>query len=459
MPKRSLHDIRIRGREILTGPRGWLLLLALAACFHVAITVSVFIVGRTRLLPAQFDQNGLGAFASDSFFYQGDVSALIDKLKTQGFMAWLQSVAPLHIKLYSLSYLFFSRWMSPNIVTYEPLNLFYYLAILGLVYKLGETVVDRRAGLIAMIIIGVWPSFLMHTTQLIRDPLLIVAVLFFILVVATWLTEASSFKWDLLIVAPAVLAVLTIWIVRLAMWDAVHAIVLMGIVLLIVRAVRERRFFAGHAVNAVILCVAIVAIPQSQTVKSQQRREADIGKPLIAERAAAMPIQKRIEERREGFAKLKTSSTGSAASTASNIDDDKNLLTAGDFIRYLPRATEIGFLAPFPNMWFVKGGNVGRTGRIISGFETFATYLLEILAIVGLWRERRNLAAWLMAFTTTSALIALGYIVLNIGSLYRFRYPFLMLIVVLACAGATFLWDRYYGRTNAVTELKPASSN
>lgn len=442
MEIKSLHDIKDKGREMLAGPRGWLLLLAFAACFHLVTTVSVFIIGRTRLLPAQFDQTGLGAFASDSFFYQGDVSSLVDKLTNQGVMVWLGSVAPLHIKLYSLSYFFFSRWMSPNILTYEPLNLFYYLAILWLVYKLGETVFDRRVGLLAMIITGVWPSFLMHTTQLIRDPLLIVAVLFFILVVAAWLTKVSSFKWDLVIVVPAVLAVLTIWIVRLAMWDAVRAIVLMGIILLIIRAVRERRFFAGHAVNAVILCIAIVAIPQSKTVRSQQRREADIGTPLIAERAAAMPIKERIEERRQAFAKLKASETGSHAS---NLDDDKELLTAGDFVRYLPRAAEIGFLSPFPNMWFAKGGSVGRTGRIISGAETLLTYVLEVLAVFGLWQHRKNLAAWLIAITTASALIALGYIVLNIGSLYRFRYPFLMLIIVLACAGATFVWDKYLG--------------
>jgi hypothetical protein len=437
--------------EIRTNPKGWLLLLVFAACLHVATTASIFVVGRASLMPSKFNASGLGEFASDSFFYQGDIVSLNDKLEHQGPLVWLKSVAPLHIKLYSLSHFFFSPWMAPNVLTIEPLNLIYYLVILYLVYQLAERIFDRSTGLLAITLIALWPSFLMHTTQLIRDPLLIVAVLFFILVVASWLTKTTSFRRDLAIVVPAVLAVLTIWIVRLAMWDAVRAIVLMGIVLLFIRHVRERRFFAAHIVNAIILTVAILTIPQSQTVKSQQRREADIGRPLIAERVADLPVTKRMEERRQAFAKLKNVKV---SSNASNLDNEIQLNSPGDFIQYLPRAAEIGLFAPFPNMWFAKGSQVGRTGRLISGVETVVTYALEALMFVGLWQKRKNLAAWLLVLTTVSALTALGFIVLNVGSLYRFRYPFLMLIIVLGAGGATFLLRRYaHGNKQLAHEL------
>jgi hypothetical protein len=224
-------------------------------------------------------------------------------------------------------------------------------------------------------------------------------------------------------------------------------IAILGIILLIVRHLREKRFFAGQIVHAVILSLAIVMIPQSQTVKSQQRREADIGRPLLAETVAQLPVSERIEKRRQAFANLKQTRTGS---TASNIDSDVQFDTVADLIAYLPRAAAIGFFAPFPNMWFRQGAQVGRTGRLLSGFETLITYLLEALALVGLWQARKNLAAWLLAFTTVSGLTALGLIVSNIGSLYRFRYPFLMIIIIFAAGGAGHLMQSRAGRQRTV---------
>lgn len=390
-------------------------------------------------MPGQFNRDGLGAFASDSFFYQSDLAALTDKLKSQGPITWLKAVAPLHVKAYSLSYLPFSFWTGPNILTFEPLNLFYYLAILGLVYKLGETVFDRQTGLISMTVMALWPSFLMHTTQLIRDPILIVAILVFILVISHWLAKVPRFYWSLLAVIPAVLAVLTIWIVRLAMWDAVRVIMLTGLVLLLARHLLKRRLFLGPIINAIILSFAIMTIPQSHAVKSQQRRESDGKRPLLAERVATLTLWQRIGQRRSAFGDLRRIES---SSTASNIDDEVTFNTMGDLVRYLPRAMALGFFAPFPNMWFAKGGQVGRTGRLLAGFETLVTYMMELLALVGLWHARKNLAAWLLAVTTVAGVTALGLIVLNIGSLYRFRYPFLILIVIFAAGGSLHLLRR-----------------
>jgi hypothetical protein len=205
--------------------------------------------------------------------------------------------------------------------------------------------------------------------------------------------------------------------------------------------------FAGHVLTAIVLGAAIMFIPQSQSVKSQQRREVDVGKPMLAERVAQLTIWQRIGKRRQAFANVKKIQT---SSTASNIDEEVQFNTMGDFVRYLPRATALGLFAPFPNMWFQRGGQVGRTGRMIAGFETLLTYFLVALAIVGLWHNRRNMAAWLLGGTAIAGITALGLIVLNIGSLYRFRYPFLMLIVMLAASGAVHLWQTRVARRRGI---------
>jgi hypothetical protein len=412
-------------------------LLLLAAGLHITVTAGVFVIGRFGLMPTQFDGNGLGQFAFDSFVYQDDIVGLTDKLSSQGVVPWLKAVAPLHIKLYAFSHALFSHWTAPNVLTIEPLNLFYYLAVLCLIYKLGEKLFDRRTAVLAALLVALWPSFLLHTTQPLRDPLLTVAVLLFVYVTTCWLTEDFTYRQGMLALVPAALAVLTIWIVRLAMWDVVLAVTLLGAVLLVIRLLRERRLLRGNILSVLLLSGVILLIPQFKPILQMlQKREAGKGSPLIAEQVYDLPIWERVARRRQGFADLKKDEHSSAAS---NVDEDVKFSSTADIVRYVPRALEIGFLAPFPNMWFEDGSQVGLTGRLLSGFETLCMYLLELLSLLSLWRLRKKLAVWLWLGTVIFGVTALGLIVLNIGAFYRLRYPYHMLIVVLGTAGATQL--------------------
>src|ERR1041385_8949187 len=156
-------------------------LLLILAIVQVAVTTAVFVVGKRAWMPSQFNSNGLGSFASDGFTYQDEVVELGEILKTQGVRAWATWPTQLHVRIYSLPLVVLSPWMDFSVLAVEPVNLTYYLAILLLVLKLAETVIDRRTGMLAAAIVGLWPSFLLHTTQLLRDPLLITVFLIFVL--------------------------------------------------------------------------------------------------------------------------------------------------------------------------------------------------------------------------------------------------------------------------------------
>src|SRR5712671_7531851 len=226
--------------------------LIFSAGLHLAITTTMFLIGKLSLMPGQFDSNGLGRFAADNYLYQIDIALLSNELSQLGIMAWLNAAAPLHVKLYFISHVIFSHWTGLNILTIEPLNLVCYLAILFLVYKLGEMIFDRLTAMLATIIVGLWPSFLLHTTQLLRDPLLIAAILVFLVVITSWLTRDYSYRESAGIFVAGALAAFTIWIVRLAMWDVIRVVALAGIVLLFVRFLREKRILRWTLVNAVL---------------------------------------------------------------------------------------------------------------------------------------------------------------------------------------------------------------
>ena len=161
--------------------------------------------------------------------------------------------------------------------------------------------------------------------------------------------------------------------------------------------------------------------------------EGSGGQPTLAEEVADLSVWDRIAIRRQGFANLKKDEL---SASSSNIDEDVVLNNRTDVALYLPRACFIGLLAPFPNMWFVKGTQVGTAGRLVSGGETLLSYILGLLALICLWQRRENLAVWLLVGTVVCGVTALGLIVLNIGAFYRLRYPYWMLIVVLGAGGA-----------------------
>jgi len=133
----------------------------------------------------------------------------------------------------------------------------------------------------------------------------------------------------------------------------------------------------------------------------------------------------------------------------SNIDTDVQFDGLGDVIRYLPRATAIGLFAPFPAMWFAAGDRVGLYGRLLSGLETLLIYMIELLALVCLWTQRRHLAAWLLLSIVLLCVTALGLVVTNVAALYRMRYTFWMLLILLGAQGIVRIRDAFFARRRA----------
>lgn len=425
-------------------------LMAGAVVLHLLLVTLVFVVARFGLLPSQFDANGIGQFAFDSYRYQAEAGALADLLAKKEFAEWLAAPPELHVKLYSLPFALLGSRIGFNILSAEPLNLLYYLSTLGLVFIIAEETFGRRAGLIAAATVALLPSFLMHTTQLLRDPLLVVAFLALIWIVLQWLTKAHSWRRGVSAGLMAALVVLTIFVVRQAIWDVVRVVAGLGTVLLVVRQVRERRVLAGNLVSTALLIAAIAIIPHYKTMFQVAPKVAADGKPFIAEQTFGSPLWARVAERRLGFVHPQGEQT--VGTPASNIDVDVQFNGWRDMIRYLPRAAAVGFFSPFPNMWLANGNQVGSTGRKLSGLEMLLTYPIELLAFAGLWHERGRLTVWLLSLTTLVGVTALGLIVLNIGSLYRVRYPFWMLLVVLGAGGVTQLYARIITRSGSAAE-------
>jgi hypothetical protein len=147
------------------------------------------------------------------------------------------------------------------------------------------------------------------------------------------------------------------------------------------------------------------------------------------------------------FLTLSVVRSGYAGSVGgSNIDTDVSFHSALEFLPYLPRALQIGLAAPFPASWFGQGTNRATTAmRAISAVEMVFVYAALLFLPYTLWRWRRQTEVWMMFGFCIIFLLIYSYITPNIGSLYRTRYGFLMLLLPLGIAGAIALRQRALG--------------
>lgn len=411
----------------------------------MALTITVFLIGHFRLAPGFFDTNGIGiTFAIDGATYRRIASDMALQWQHVGFSSWLDAKAPLHGKLYSIPFVFTGRLVGHNILAIEPLNLFYYLAILTTVYLLGREIFNARAGLLAAAIVGLWPSFLFHSTQLIRDPLAICCFLTLLLVLVLLLKRNVVWKRALLLGLAGMILVSVFWVARGNMWNAVVVAVALTLLLLLYRMIRERKFMIGNAIVMIVIVFAMLFVPsrlESTTLAGHRAPRTPLAIPSASQPAPEEGVLPRaidqIRHRRGGFRTY--------TAQESNIGSEVQFQDVGDILRFVPRAAVVGFFAPFPRMWF-EAGSYGTAGRAISGLETLAMYFLYVAVAFCLWRERRQIAIWLVFLTASAGLIGLGLVVVNAGALYRLRYVFWIMLIVIAAQGILHLTVR---RTNA----------
>jgi hypothetical protein len=411
--------------------------LAAVAIAHVILTLSVFAIGRLGVAPQKIDRDGIGEFARDSRVHKAGVDSLVGLLRQGQIQSWIKSSDPLHVKIYSLCALPLEPLLGNNILAVEPLNLLFYIAILALTFSLGRIIAGDRAAWFAAFIVAFWPSLLLHTTQFLRDPLVIAAIL--TLTMALLLTLKRDLSWRLAaaVILAGGVAIYLVWHTRPEIWLVITAIVLVSVMLLLIKVAATRKLLAVNLLAMTSLMALSIGMPRPAVgVVSLPLTSSPPGTGSTA--ASAPSIASRIALARDKFIDESRNVSGSL------IDDDVVFSSSGDVVRYIPRALEIGYLAPFPSMWFKDGYNVGLAGRVISGIETMLTYLIEILACIFVWRHKGDFGVWLLVLATVLGMVALGLVVANLGTLYRMRYPFWILLVIM---GAASLVDLYDART------------
>jgi hypothetical protein len=440
-------------------------LLVAAAVLHVALALGLHSAGRAQVAPGLIDGDGImGSFAFDSYEYRSGAVRLAGVLKEGGVLAWAGEAQPLHVRPLSLLFALLGPVSGHGTLSAEPFNLLCYLTVVGLTLLLGREVGGPRAGLFAAGAVALWPTLLLHTLQLLKDPLFIAGALALVLCVTTWLTRTYGPREAAGAVALMGVTTLLLLLVRPIFVIVVFALVLVGAALLAVRQIRERRLLYWNmaapcvmlAAGALMLPLLLFKPPVGQRFKHYPSDGGGAQKNAVGagERVATvvtyLPRAATSEDgttsrvgrlvaaadkaaHRVGTVRYRFSATYTEA--GSGVDRGVRFDNLKSLILYLPRAFAVGFWAPFPDTWVGAGRRVGSVGKLLSGAETLVMYLVQLLALVAILRPPRRLASWLLLAVTAFGVTGLGLVVPNVGALYRFRYTFWVLLLVLGAKG------------------------
>jgi hypothetical protein len=442
---------------------------------HLVVVLSIYFVGRSGVLPA-VSQSGIVAFASDSRVYQLQTGELEATLRQEGIVTWLQTPSPPHVKLYSLSSTVLSPLFGQTMLSMEPLNLFYYLATLLLIFYLGRETYGEKEGLIAAgMFVILCPSYMLHTTQLLKDPLFVVLALILLLVSLRCLTRQYSLVEGLVAGAAGGIVAGSLWLVKNSVWWLVLTIIVLGGILSVARQVHGRSAIKGNLAS--IALTLLIALSTSYLVTpywlpkeywAPYKPKAQGLSPTAGESVAATPAGGSVQTPAPQDAHAGARRGGLSSRVAgyldytraqfielypdagSNVDTQVRFKGAADVVLYIPRAMLIGLCAPFPGMWLHAGENVGTAGRLLSGVETLLMCFVELLALQSLWHRRRQAPVWLLILIALIGVLALGMVVVNVGALYRQRYLFWILFVIVGAGTVSRIhgWLRVRGALN-----------
>ena len=379
----------------------------------------------------------------------------------------------------------------PEPWTVIPLNAALHAAAAVVLIVIIQRFTSRwQYALIASLPFILYPSAMTWYTQLHKDGFFILGSLVFLLGWITIVERINNFhnpreiiKAYLLIMTGATL----VWVVRpygVQMMQGVALLIVVGIsVYALVFKKYLQSFGAKSLLIPVLLCFIIVSLtPLTQQgvdireVPAQQPQQQADPVPLtqqgvdIREVPAQQPQQQadpvpltqqgvdirevpetkimhwkamlpsRLDSAFYTLAVLRNGFIDAYPDAGSNIDTDIRFHSALDVIAYVPRALEIALLAPFPNMWLGSGSAVNSSFiRKVSGFEMLGIYFGLLLTILSFKKWRENPAWWIIISFCVGMMVIYALVGVNIGSLYRTRYGFIMTIVAL---GFSYLFSK-----------------
>ena len=411
------------------------------------LTLLIILAVQLVLLPFVFSE----WHAGDGLLHGGDwvsfhyvAVKMADNIRNVGWEAWElrpRGWMPAGVAgaIYALT------WPKPW--TLAPLNAAVHATTAFLVFKLMLVfTADRKAAFIAALPYVFFPSAMLWYTQIHRDGYNILGMLLFVFGILKIFKSDSNTghqRWsEGLGLLAAISGILLIWLVRPHALNIFYYVLMLIMLLLIlylsILVMQRKTHFKSALIKILslgLILLVIFSLSNTEgTSKYQREPQIEIDEDYQWVRTKWLPGA--IDNYFYSMAVIRSVEYPEKyGETASGIDYDVSMHSFTDYIFYLPRSLQIAFLAPFPSDWFKEGKYDSTTFfRKVSAFEMLFIYMALAALAYGAWVWRKRIETYIVLTFCTIMMLPTVFTVPNVGTIYRYRYGYLMLLVSLGVA-------------------------
>ncbi len=404
------------------------------------------------LFPSKHGGAGLLA-EGDSLYFHEIALQMSRKIEMEGWAAWkLRPEGQVMSGILAFLYALFLK----RPIVFLPIAAALHATATILLHKMARLfVVNQKLALVSVIPFVIFPSAMIWYTQIHKDGFFILGNYLFLysfLSLLPWLQkEGQRTKQTILSGISGVLGIGVVWLARP---DTLLLLLVTGSLMFALLSFawilhsRKARTLVSPIPSLLIAFLIVAMIPAFLMIRveSPPAPSEQFGVELKWSKHKSIPslIDRGfylLALQREVYRQVHRSAT-------SAVDIDVGLNSAAEIIRYIPRALAIGLLAPFPKDWSdISGHSHGKLFWLTAVIETVVVYLgLTLLGWGLVSRYRNNLAIWMGLAFSISMITVLSIAIPNLGTLYRLRYGFLLILV---CFGMLTLDSfRHWKRDN-----------
>lgn len=417
---------------------------------------------------------GHGLLKNDAYFYHQSAIALADNIRLHGWSAWSlwssQTNTTGNVGILSAIYALFS----PNPALIIPINAILHATSAAMLFLIGRELWSGRTGKIAGLLVAAlfifFPSALSWYSQPLKDTYVIAGVL---MIAYSWLIAFRTtpgwkgWLFPLAWMATGTLLVTFVkpYYLKLLLVSILLAAVVLAVQLFRMKHPQRIRILSFYVLSGVLVgLVTLVIKPYTPAAASGETYAANrigtkiqigpqtgIGPSKLWEWQASSWLPQSIEKNLEVAARTRAGmiSFNQRVAAGSMIDVDDVPQSAGELLKYLPRALQIGLFAPFPDTWMQKPS----MARLLAVAETICWYLFIPGFFLAIY-YRRSPELMVTVLFAGFFITVFSFVTPNVGTLYRYRYAYEFLLMLVAAGG----WLEWYFSCRSKRGELPARS-
>lgn len=408
-------------------------------------------------------QTGSGLISNDAVYFDSVASSLADEIRTHGWGVWElypAEGAPGNVGILAALYALFGH--DPSLVI--PINAALHASGGLLIYLLACELANNKsignfAGVIAGGLFVIFPSALVWYGQNHKDSYFIAGMLLVLLVWVKAIKNPSDNRTWCWLYLGNLVGITLVGIVRPFGLKLLLIASGMALLTVIVSAISLRKIRAFSKLMGFFLIVTVTIISADKTTlvlgglqsdttyaKWNGRVRMTNGTYKTWQWVHSPWLPKKIEDYIETAARTRVGliAYGESVNAKSMIDENIVPENLEETAIYLPRALQVALLAPFPSSWLT---NISMT-RLVAVGEMFIYYLCAPGILILLYYNRKP-AVLMSIYFACFFLLVYGFTQANLGTLYRYRYGYFFVMLMLGVLG----WVTWLDRTGRLQKL------